>query len=512
VVLVGSPRAPRPGSPPAAAVAVDPDAPSGWTVAGLARALGRGDVSPTELVATALDRIERVDGALDAFAHLRPEAALDEARAATGRRARRTPLGPLDGVPVAAKDLGDRVPGLPTTFGCRAVDPAVATAPSVLVRRLQAAGCVVVGTTNVPQLGHRITTDNDLSGPTNTPFGPGGAFNAGGSSGGSAAAVAAGMVPAALGSDGAGSIRVPAALCGVVGLKPSFGVVPAPARPNAFRNGALAVAFGPLARSVDDIGLLLDALAGPEAGDPFSHPRVSPAASTASTSTRLRIGLAPDLGGFPVEPAVADAVLRAGEALVAAGHEVVPARPTWPAPPDELCRVVRRAVGWTMADAVEGLLAQGAVRGPAAEAFAPSLLALIDEARSTTTDGWLADGRLRTGVLDEMESLLAPYDVVLGPVTTVAAVANAPSPGDTLGPAESAGTPVDPTFGWCTTWLCNLTGHPAASVPVERTPDGRPLAVQIVGHRHADHVVLAAAAALERQNPWHHWYGGLDLP
>jgi amidase/aspartyl-tRNA(Asn)/glutamyl-tRNA(Gln) amidotransferase subunit A len=323
------------------------------------------------------------------------------------------------------------------------------------------------------------------------------------------------MVPAALGSDGAGSIRVPAALCGVVGFKPTFGTVPAPSRPNAFRNGALAVSLGPLARSVDDIRLLLAVLAGPDPSDPFGHP-VAPAVGAAAAATpapaRLRIGLAPDLGGFPVEPAVADAVVQAGEALADAGHEVVPAAPDWPAPTDDLCRVVRRAVGWTMADAVEGLVAQRAVRGPLADAFAPSLLALIDEARSTTTDGWLADGRLRTGVLDGVERLLAPHDVVLGPVTTVPAVANAASRGDTLGPTSVAGTAVDPTFGWCTTWLCNLTGHPAAAVPVGRTPDGLPLAVQIVGHRHADHVVLAAAAALERQRPWRHWYGELDLP
>lgn len=484
MVLTGSPLT----------ASADPGAPSGSAVAGLSelsRALRDREVSPTELVTAALERIDRLDGALNAFAHLRPEAALDEARAATERRARGRARGPLDGVPVAAKDLGDRVPGLPTTFGCRAVAPTVATEPSVLVARLQSAGCVVVGTTNVPQLGHRITTDNDLQGPTSTPFAPG-RCNAGGSSGGSAAAVAAGMVPAALGSDGAGSIRVPAALCGVVGLKPSFGTVPTPARPNAFRNGALAVSFGPLARSVEDVGLLLDVLAGSDPSDPFSHdgPSAHPPA------TRLRVGLAPDLGGFPVEPAVADAVLRAGEALVAAGHEVVPVRPTWPAPTGELCRVVRRAVGWTMADAVEGLVAQGAVRGAASDAFAPSLLALVDEARSTTTDGWLADGRLRTGVLDELDRLLSAHDVVLGPVTTVAAVANAPG-GATLGPADVAGEPVDPTFGWCTTWLCNLTGHPAVAVPVGLTPDGLPLAAQLIGPRGADRALLAAAAHLE---------------
>jgi Asp-tRNA(Asn)/Glu-tRNA(Gln) amidotransferase A subunit family amidase len=476
----------------------------------MARALRRGELSPFELVSAALDRIALHDPALNAFAHLRVRAALDEARQATERRARGAERGPLDGVPVAAKDLGDRVVGVPATLGCRSVEPVVATAPSVLVARLQAAGCVVVGTTNVPELGHRITTDNDRCGPTSTPFAPG-RLNAGGSSGGSAAAVAAGMVPAALGSDGAGSIRVPAALCGVVGLKPSFGVVPSPARPNAFRNGALSVSFGPLTRTVDDTRLLLGVLAGPDPSDPFTHPAPPGAgAAVGPVPRRLRIGLAPDLGGFPVEPAVADAVVRAGEALAAAGHDVTPCQPLLPESPDQLCRVVRRAVGWTMADAVEGLTAQGALSGPAVDAFAPSLLGLIDEARATTTDGWRADGLVRTALLDEIERLFCLYDVVLGPVTTVTAVPNEPG-GATLGPSAVAGTPVDPTFGWCTTWLFNLTGHPAVSVPVDRTPEGLPLAVQIAGPRFADHVVLGAAAALERQRPWLGWYADLPL-
>jgi amidase/aspartyl-tRNA(Asn)/glutamyl-tRNA(Gln) amidotransferase subunit A len=507
-VLVDSSRAATQVATRAAA-SVDPAAHPGSTVAAMARALGRDEVSPTELVAAALDRIDAVEhgpGAVNAFAHLRAEAALDEARAATERRARGRARGPLDGVPVAAKDLGDRVPGLPATLGCRAVEPSVPAAPSVLVSRLQAAGCIVVGSTNVPQLGHRLTTDNDLHGPTSTPFAPG-RGNAGGSSGGSAAAVATGMVTAALGTDGAGSIRVPAAMCGVVGLKPGFGVVPTPARPHAFRNGALAVSAGPLTRTVEDTRLLLDVLAGPDTTDPFSAPSAAGASAGAArpAPARLRVGMAPDLGRFPVEPDVAGAVMAAGEALAAAGHAVGECTPDWPAPADELCRLVRRAVGWTMTDAVEGLVTQGLVRGAAIDAFAPSLLELVDEARSTTTDGWRADGVLRTGVLDELERLLAVHDVVLGPVACVAGVENQPG-GATLGPSSVAGTAVDPTFGWSATWLCNLTGHPAASVPVDRTPDGLPLAVQIIGRRHADHVVLAAAAALERQRPWHHWY------
>jgi Asp-tRNA(Asn)/Glu-tRNA(Gln) amidotransferase A subunit family amidase len=489
----------------AAALGEDADAatvagdPGRWTVAAIARALRDGDVSPIDVVDTALARIAARDPAIRAFAHVREDVARRDARRATERWRRRSPLSPLDGVPVAVKDLGDRVTGVPVTLGCRSLRAEPAPASSVLVQRLEAAGCVVIGTTNVPELGHRATTDNELRGPTSSPFAPG-RLNAGGSSGGSAAAVAAGMVPAALGSDGAGSVRVPAALCGVVGLKPTFGRVPAPARPNGFRNGALFVSPGPLTRTVDDARLLLDVLAGPDAGDPFSLPVVGPRPDP--RPGRLRVGLAPDGGGFPVEPAVTAAVARAGEALAAAGHDVVPCELRLPAPHDRICALVRRAVGWTLADAVDGLVAQGAAPGP--DAFAPSLVDLVDEARAVSTDGWRADGLVRTQLLDEVERVLERVDVLVTPVTGVLAVANEPG-GTTLGPDRVAGTPVDPLFGWCATWPYNLTGHPAAAVPAGEVM-GCPAAVQLVGRRAADQVVLAAAAALERQAPWHHRY------
>jgi Asp-tRNA(Asn)/Glu-tRNA(Gln) amidotransferase A subunit family amidase len=483
-----------------------PGDPSRWTVAGISRGLERRELSPTEVTEAALARIDAHDAAIGAFAHLRPDDALAEARQATDRRAKGRALGPLDGVPVAVKDLGDRVAGVPVTLGCRALAAQPAPASSLLVQRLQAAGCVVVGTTNVPELGHRAVTDNDLRGPTSTPFAPG-RLNAGGSSGGSAAAVAAGMVPAALGSDGAGSVRVPAALCGVVGLKPTFGLVPAPTRPNAFRNGALCASPGTLTRTVGDALLLLEILAGPHADDPFSIPAPLPAPTLARP---LRVGLAPDLGGFPVEPTVTAAVHDAGRTLAAAGHHVMPTDFRLPAPHDEICALLRRAVGWTLADTIEGLSAQGLLRRPPEQAFAPSLLALADEARATPWSDWRADGLLRSRLLEETERTFRQVDVLLSPVTTVVEVANEAG-GRTLGPGRVAGRAVDPGFGWCATWPFNLTGHPALSVPTTRV-DGSPVAVQLAGGRAAEGAVLAAAEDLERHAPWVHWYQELDLP
>lgn len=480
--------------------------PGDWTVASLARALQRGAVDPPELLERALARIAAHDGALGAFAHLREDGARADARRSAERRRRGEGRSALDGIPVAVKDLGDRVAGVPVTLGCRSIEAVPATASSVLVERLVAAGCVVVGTTNVPELGHLATTDNDRRGPTSTPFAPG-RFNAGGSSGGSAAAVAAGMVPAALGSDGAGSVRIPAALCGVVGLKPTFGALPAPTRPNGFRNGALFVSPGPLTRTVEDARLLLDLLSGFHASDPFSSP--PPALSTNGVAAGpRRIGVLPDLGGFPVEPEVAAAVARAGEALGAAGHHVVPCELRLPVSPGRLTALIRRSVGWTLLDAVEGLAAQGVIRGPRHRAFPATLLALLAEARATSTDAWRTDSLVRTQLLDEVEAVLRQVDVLVAPVAGVAAVANHPT-GRTIGPGVVAGTPVDPVFGWCTTGAFNLTGHPAVAVPVSRTASGTPVAVQLVGRRHADHQILTVAADLERTIGWTTWYPDL---
>jgi amidase/aspartyl-tRNA(Asn)/glutamyl-tRNA(Gln) amidotransferase subunit A len=488
--------------------ATDVADPRCWTVASLAGALRRREVRPLELVERALARIAVCDPVVGAFAHVREDGARADARRSAERWARDAARSPLDGVPVAVKDLGDRVSGVPVTLGCRALEARPATGSSVLVERLEAAGCIVVGTTNVPELGHRVTTDNELRGPTSTPFAPG-RLNAGGSSGGSAAAVAAGMVPAALGSDGAGSLRVPAALCGVVGLKPTFGVVPTPARPNAFRNGALFVSAGPLTRTVEDAQLVLGLLTGPHSTDPFS---VAPSGDRPpGTAARpLRVGLLPDLGGLPVEPEPAAAVTRAGEALAEAGYELVPCELRRPASSDWLAGLVRRAVGWTLLDSVEGLIAQGVLPAAGRRGLAPSLVALLDEAAAASTDEWRADGLVRTRLLDEVERVLGDVDLLVGPVTGVATVPNQPD-GGTIGPDQVGGLPVDPLFGWCTTWPFNLTGHPAIAVPVTRTAEGSPVAVQLVGRRHADRTVLAAAADLEGAVGWPHWYRDLPL-
>jgi amidase/aspartyl-tRNA(Asn)/glutamyl-tRNA(Gln) amidotransferase subunit A len=248
--------------------------------------------------------------------------ARERARAADEALARGEEVGPLHGLPTAIKDLLDGRPGWPTTYGgVRALAHNVVDRYTTFPERLERAGAILVGKTNSPVMGFRGTCDNPLFGPTRNPFDPG--RNSGGSSGGAAAAVAAGLLPFAHGTDGGGSIRIPASWCGVYGFKPSFGVVPSARRPNAFSAASPFRVEGPLTRTVADAALVLDAVAGHEPRDPFSREDAPDFAGWLDRPLDgVRIGYSADLDVFPVEPRVAEVVERAAAAFEEAGARV----------------------------------------------------------------------------------------------------------------------------------------------------------------------------------------------
>ncbi|MCA9189166.1 MAG: amidase, partial [Planctomycetales bacterium] len=232
--------------------------------------LRSGRCSALELTHAAIDRIEQTNGVLNAVVTKAYDAAIAAAKKADDAAGSGQWLGPLHGIPILIKDLFDFRQGIRNTFGCRATKEFVPDTTMTHIARLEEAGAVIVGKTNTPEFGHKGITDNLLFGPTATPFDH--SRNAGGSSGGSAAAVAAGMVPLAQGSDAGGSIRIPAAWCGVLGVKLSFGRVPNTGSVNAFGSGAPFVHAGPLARTVRDAALMAQIMAGPHSGDPLSVP------------------------------------------------------------------------------------------------------------------------------------------------------------------------------------------------------------------------------------------------
>jgi aspartyl-tRNA(Asn)/glutamyl-tRNA(Gln) amidotransferase subunit A len=281
----------------------------------LAALIRKREVKPSEAVAHALGRVEALNGKLNAFCATRAEQAIAEARAMDERIARREECGSLAGVPIGVKDL-EEVAGMATTFGSKAFRDNLAAEDAIEVARLRAAGAIVIGKTNTPEFGHSAFTRNLLFGLTRNPWNL--ERTPGGSSGGSAAAVASGMVPIATASDAGGSIRLPAAYTGCVGLKPSHGRIPAGPRMGMESfNGISSV--GPIARTVADAALFLDVACGYHAADPDSlpHPGISYLATLERLPARLRVAFHPDFGH-----AVEREVLRAAENAAGAFREL----------------------------------------------------------------------------------------------------------------------------------------------------------------------------------------------
>ncbi len=449
-----------------------------------AAAIRAGELSPVELTAHYLDRIERLDPVLGAYLTVTPERALQDARRAERVLTEDGPLPPLLGVPVPVKDLTP-VAGVRFTSGSAVFADRVADRDAYLVSLLRDAGTVLTGKTNTPEFGLPAYTEGAAGPPARTPYNL--TRGAGGSSGGAAAAVAAGLAAAAHGSDGGGSIRIPASCCGVVGLKPSRGrVSPAPGGDAS----GLAVS-GPIARTVRDAAALLDVLAVPAPGDPFRLP--PPERSflrwCEREPHRLRIArwAVPDVQGVAVDPQVLAAYERTSALLAGLGHEVVDV-PQPLAPGDR--------------DAFTPVWAVLAALTPVAPERERELLPLTRWLRAQGRDVSGLDYARTLGVMQGVGRKLAeaaePYDAVLTPT-----LARVPAPvgglrddGDPEADfaAQLAFTPF--TAPW------NIAGLPAVSLPLEWSPQGLPIGMML-GARHGEEgPLLALAAQLEAASPW----------
>ena len=368
------------------------------------------------------------------------------------------------------------------------------------VERVEAAGAIVLGKTNSPVLGMRGVCDNPLFGPSRNPFDT--SRNAGGSSGGSAAAVADGLVPFAEGTDAGGSIRIPAAWCGVYGYKASFGRVPFVMRPNAFGPTTPFVFEGPITRTVDDAALVLTAIAGPDPRDPFSlDEKLDFTSATGRSLQGMRIAYSADLDVFPVEEAIRQTVGEAVQAFTEAGASVEPVRIGLQRSQGELsdlwCRLVLTLTLPALADMKEGGLD---LLGEHRDDLPPLFLEWAERCADYDLGDLSRDQAMRTEVYDAIEGVLADYDLLVTPTLACMPVLNRDD-GDTTGPTEIDGEPVDPLIGWCLTYVTNFSGHPSCSIPAGLV-DGLPVGMQIVGRRNADADVLAASAVFERLRPW----------
>ncbi|MFF4942962.1 amidase [Streptomyces rubiginosohelvolus] len=448
-----------------------------------ARLLADATTTSTALVADALARIEATQPTLNAFRHLRAAAALAEAAEADRRLAAGERL-PLLGVPVAVKDDTD-VAGLPTHFGCDGERPPVAS-DSEAVRRLRAAGAVVVGKTNSCELGQWPFTEGTAFGATRNPWNT--AHTPGGSSGGSAAAVAAGLVPAALGSDGAGSVRIPAAWTHLVGIKPQRGRISVHPHSDAFQG---LTVNGPLARTVANAALLLDAVAGAHPEDFHRPPAVRAADAARRDPGRLRIALAwrppLTLTGAGPDPEVRRAVTALADTLARLGHHVEEARPRY------------GLIGLAFVPRATAGIAEFAARHPE-----PALL--DPRTRSALRTGTRLGGRVvraararevrqhrRIGALFDASG----FDVLLTPTTA------APPP--RIGRFDDLSawrTDVAMAAACPYAWPWNVLGWPGVNVPAGFTRSGLPVGAQLLGPSRSEERLIALAAQLEDDRRW----------
>lgn len=439
-----------------------------------------GRASPAEALQAVLARVARCEPAINAFCWLDPDAAAADAAASAARWQRGAPLGPLDGVPVSIKDL-ILTRGWPTRRGSRTVDAAGPWAEDAPVTaRLREAGAVIFGKTTTPEFGCKGETNSPLTGATRNPWNL--ARTPGGSSGGAAAAVAVGAGPLAIGTDGAGSIRIPAAFCGVFGFKPSFGRVPAwPLSPF----GSVAH-LGPITRSVRDAALLFDAIKRPDARDWTSlPPDASDTLATLDQGVRgLRVAWSPALGHARVHPEVAALAAAAVQRLADLGAHVEAVDPGFE-DPLEITTGLWFAGAWTVWNTLTP--AQQALADPdfAAQAALGARLSLLDVQRL----------HLRRGALgSHMRQFMQHWDLLATPAVAVPAF-EARAPGS---------VPMDPAsmLGWTPfSYPFNLTQQPACTLPCGLTAEGLPAGLQLVGPMFADGLVLRAAQAFEQACP-----------
>ncbi len=445
---------------------------------GTAEAIRSRTTTAVAAVEDSLARITEVDGDINAFTVVTADTALARARAVDAGEV----TGPLAGVPVSVKDHV-WVRGLPATNGSRALADFVPDADCACVARLLDAGAIIVGKTNNPEFCYRGVTDNELHGTTRNPRDP--TRTTGGSSGGAAASVAAGMVPLAIGTDGGGSIRIPSAFCGTCGLKPTFGLIP---KQPGFRGWPTLSVTGPIAASVRDLALAASVMAGPSPHDPLSYPSPDTGYLSAvrdGSWAGLRVAVSADLGFADVDDDVRACFAAAVEAIAAAGADVVEAQPE-PTDPTGL---------WDAIALPEGYASEGALVEAHPELVGADAAAIALAGRDVSARDYLDAQERRAAFTQTWASFLADVDVLLTPTMPVTAFATG-----RLAPPTIAGRPVPESFdAWCALALpANLAGLPAVSVPIGTGRDGLPVGLQVMARRFADATALRAAAGVER--------------
>jgi len=459
----------------------------------LAERFRRGEASPVEAVDAVLARIKASQPVLNAYLAVCADDARAAARAAEAQLAQTETPPPLLGVPFSVKDLVNTA-GVITSFGSRLLAGNVPAEDSICVARLKQAGAILVGKTTTPEFGHKPLTEAPLFGRTGNPWDP--ARSCGGSSGGAAAAVAAGLAPLAVGTDGGGSIRIPAACCGIVGLKPTLGRVPHDQAADAFGNLAY---LGPMTRTVADAALMLEVMAGPDACDPYAvgaqPERFADAAQADGDLAGWRIGWRPLLGNEAIDCDVLGLATAGVQSLAGLGAEVE----TIDAPFENT-----EAFWLAITQSIWASRFQD-YAATAREQMDPTLLIQMERGRAYSAVDVQDALRARTRIFRTVQQWFERYDLIATPTLSRTAVAIDQDP---LGQVEVDRSPAGSLRGaWYPyTHAFNLTGHPAITLPCGFADDGLPAGLQLVAPWWAEARLLKAAALFEAARPWRqHW-------
>ncbi|MDZ7689151.1 MAG: amidase [Halobacteriales archaeon] len=467
---------------------------------GIAERVRAGELDPVEVVDACVERIEDRNEVTNAYVTVIGDEARERAREIR-ESVENGEAGdlPLAGVPVAVKDLSESKEGVRHTMGLKPLSDNVAEETTVTVERLEEAGAVVVGTTNTPELGHTVRTKNLLQGPTSTPFDT--ERNSGGSSGGSAAALADGLCAIATGSDVGGSLRTPASCCGVLSVKPSHGVVPRGNPVNGFRGHTPVGVLGPMARDVESLALMFDVVAGKDATDPFSVPKnegYHDAVVDAPVPTELEVAYSPDLGLFSIAPEVRGAIEDTLSELEDSGatvDEVSLDTPNFGA----LTHAYSLQVTTFFATAVEEINEALGIDllGDHADELPNDLKTLVSMGETNDVMDYTKADFVRTDLYGEVQNVVEEYDALVCPT-----LATPPLTHDEPMPTEIDGEPTNglPT-SWMLSWIFNMTGHPVVNVPAG-TADGLPVGAQLVGETYDETTLLGVARAVEETSGW----------
>ena len=476
-----------------------------WSSAEIGKKVRNKEIKPVEVLEDAFDRISKVNLDLNAFTYTKFEEAIQDAVELEARIMKGEDVGHLAGVPVALKDFLPAKKGWTATHGGVKSFVTVDDADCTFWKAAKSLGCIAIGKTNAPSFGFRGTTYNKMYGNTCNPFNL--KYNSGGSSGGSCAAVGSLLVPLASCGDAGGSTRCPSAWCNTFGFKPSAGIVPSVCRPDAWAATHPYCCDGPTSRTVLDSALIMEKMMEYDPKDPISVPVPHKMFSELMDRgvSNLKIAVTYDYDIFPsVDSQIKDAVYKVAKMLSHEGAFVDFVNFNFKYSLEEMEEAWLRSISVDSAVDLELMKQNGFdLIGDHAEDLPDQMIKWVNIAFNSNMMDYRKFHDIRTNILDANLDILKDYDIIISPVTSCMPVMNEEE--DTKGPSsdpDGPGSDCEELIGFCQTWLQNMTGNPASSVPAGLGENNLPIGVQVVGRRYFDEDVYAVARTIERCLPW----------